>query len=87
MVAVTGVLQWLRIYPLVADKALYLFCFALKMAGAVGLFGITFLLALPDGRRGRMQQRRAFWSGINLLCGMAILVGAALMRSVSRTGQ
>src|SRR5918998_2433179 len=38
VVAATGVLQWLWVYPSVVDKRLYLFYFALKMIGAVGLF-------------------------------------------------
>ena len=86
VVALTGIFQWLRTYPLVTDKGLYLLCFAVKMVGAVGLFGLTFLLALPAERVRGMQRHRAFWSGINIVCGLAILVGAALMRSVSRTG-
>ena len=84
VVAATGVAQWLRTYPLVLDKGLYVGYFALKMAGAIGLFGITFLLALPDERLGAMQRRRGFWSAVNILCGLAILVGAALMRTVAR---
>jgi uncharacterized membrane protein len=85
VVAVTGVVQWLSIYPTVVDKRLYLAYFALKMAGAVGLFGITFLLALPADKLRGMQRRRALWSGLNILCGLAILVGAALMRTVAKT--
>lgn len=85
VVAVTGVVQWLSVYPTVVDKRLYLAYFALKMAGAVGLFGITFLLALPADKLRGMQRRRALWSGLNILCGLAILVGAALMRTVAKT--
>ena len=84
VVAATGVVQWLWVYPSVLDKELYLLYFAIKMVGAVGLFGITFLLALPAERLRGMQQRRAFWSGLNVLCALAILVGAALMRTVAR---
>ncbi|HYE15713.1 MAG TPA: hypothetical protein VD968_14820 [Pyrinomonadaceae bacterium] len=84
VVAVTGVVQWLAVYPSVLDKKLYLLYFALKMVGAVGLFGITFLLALPAERLEGMRRRRAFWSGLNVLCGLTILVGAALMRTVAR---
>jgi len=81
VVAITGIIQWLHIYPYVTHQQLYLFYFAIKMTGAVGLFSITFLLALPaDALRG-MQAKRAFWSGVNIVCGLAILVGAALMRT------
>ncbi len=82
VIAVTGIIQWLDIYPLVSNKGLYIFCFVIKMLGAVGLFSITFLLALPAERLRGMQQNRAFWSGMNILCGILILVGAALMRAV-----
>jgi uncharacterized membrane protein len=84
VVAATGVAQWLRTYPQVLDKGLYVGYFALKMVGAVGLFSITALLALPDERVDGMQRRRGFWSVVNILCGLAILVGAALMRTVAR---
>ena len=84
VVAVTGVAQWLRTYHQVLDKGLYVAYFALKMVGAVGLFSITALLALPDERLGGMQRRRGFWSAVNILCGLTILVGAALMRAVAR---
>jgi uncharacterized membrane protein len=81
VVAVTGVIQWLHTYPLVTHQQLYLFYFAVKMIGALGLFSITFLLALPaDALRG-MQARRAFWSAVNIVCGLTILIGAALMRT------
>ena len=82
VVAVTGIIQWLYIYPLVSAKGLYIGCFAIKMLGAVGLFLITFLLTLPTERLRGMQQNRAFWSGMNVLCGITILIGAALMRAV-----
>jgi len=84
VVAVTGVIQWLWIYPRVLDQQLYLVYFGIKMAGAIGLFSITFLLALPADKLTGMQKRRAFWSGLNILCGLAILVGAALMRTVAK---
>lgn len=84
VVAATGVVQWLSVYPSVVDKRLYVAYFALKMAGAAGLFGITFLLALPAERLRGMQRHRAFWSGLNIVCGLAILVGAALMRTVAK---
>jgi uncharacterized membrane protein len=80
VVAATGVIQWILSGPHVTDRALYVTWFAVKMAGAVGLFTITALLALP-GFEG-MKARRAFWSGLNILCGLTILVGAALMRTV-----
>jgi len=81
VVAVTGVIQWLHTYPYVSHQQLYLFYFTIKMTGAVGLFSITFLLALPaDSLRG-MQAKRAFWSAVNIICGLTILIGAALMRT------
>jgi threonine/homoserine/homoserine lactone efflux protein len=86
VVAITGIVQWLDTYPQVADKQNYLLAFAVKMLGAIGLFLITFLLALPDERLKGMQRHRAFWAGINIACGLTILVGAALMRAV-RNGQ
>lgn len=82
VVAVTGVIQWLSIYPMVIDRQLYIIYFAIKMIGAIGLFSITFLLALPVDKLKGMQRQRALWSGLNILCGLTILVGAALMRTV-----
>lgn len=82
VVATTGIIQWFRTYPAVLDKNQYIACFALKMVGAIGLFSITFLLALPIERLKGMQQHRLFWSGLNILCGLTILIGAALMREV-----
>jgi len=84
VVAVTGIIQWMLTYPYVLNQSRYLTFFGIKMAGAIGLFSITFLLALPTQKLGRMQTRRAFWSGLNILCGLAILVGAALMRTVPK---
>jgi uncharacterized membrane protein len=81
VVALTGILQWYATYPLVDRKALYLTCFTIKMIGAFGLFSITFLLALPNERLAGMQRHRGFWSALNILCGLTILVGAALMRA------
>lgn len=86
VIAITGILQWISIYPAVANKSAYLAAFIVKMIGAFGLFSITFLLALPDERLKGMQKRRAFWAGINLLCALTILVGAGLMRAI-RNGQ
>ena len=86
VVALTGVVQWLDVFPDVADKSQYLIAFAIKMVGAFGLFSITFLLALPNERLKGMQRHRAFWSGLNILCALTILVGAALMRAI-RNGQ
>ena len=86
VVVVTGIVQWLDIYPVVANKTHYLLAFALKMVGALGLFSITFLLALPNERLKNMQQHRAFWAGVNIICGLTILIGAALMRAI-RNGQ
>ena len=87
VVAVTGVIQWLWIYPQVIDTKLYIVYFAIKMIGAVGLFSITFLLALPADKLQGMQKHRAFWSGLNIICGLTILVGAALMRTVDKIQQ
>ena len=84
VVAITGVIQWLWTYPHVVDASLYIIYFSVKMAGAVGLFSITFLLALPAERLHGMQKHRAFWSGLNVVCGLTILIGAALMRTVDR---
>lgn len=83
-IAVTGVIQWLWTYPDVLDQRLYLVYFGIKMFGAVGLFSITFLLALPMDKLHGMQRRRAIWSGLNIVCGLTILVGAALMRTVAK---
>lgn len=82
VIVVTGLIQWFDIYPTVADKTNYLLAFTLKMAGALGLFSITFLLALPNEKLKDMQKHRAFWSGVNIVCGLVILIGAALMRQV-----
>jgi uncharacterized membrane protein len=81
VVAVTGIIQWIEIYPTVINQQYYLIAFIIKMVGAVGLFSITFLLALPAERLKGMQKNRAFWSALNIVCGLTILVGAALMRS------
>lgn len=86
VVAVTGVIQWLWTYPYILDERLYVFYFGIKMIGAIGLFSITFLLALPAERLRGMQKQRALWSGLNIVCGLMILIGAALMRTVARTG-
>lgn len=81
-IAITGIIQWLDIYPDVIDKESYILAFMVKMIGALGLFSITFLLALPNERLKGMQNNRAFWSAINIVCAIAILLGAAMMRSV-----
>lgn len=86
VIAVTGILQWISVYPGVVNKSGYLAAFVLKMTGAFGLFSITFLLALPDERLKGMQKHRAFWAGANLFCALTILVGAGLMRAI-RNGQ
>jgi uncharacterized membrane protein len=85
VVAATGVVQWFYLWPHVSDQGLYVAYFALKMAGAVGLLTITALLALPVRKLEGMRERRAFWSALNILCGLTILVGAALMRTVVKT--
>ena len=87
VVAVTGVIQWLWTYPQVLDQKLYILYFGIKMIGAVGLFSITFLLALPVEKLRGMQKQRALWSGLNIVCALTILVGAALMRTVARVDQ
>jgi hypothetical protein len=84
VVAVTGVIQWLWTYPFVVDQRRYLVYFGIKMIGAVGLFSITFLLALPADKLKGMQRQRAFWSALNIVCGLTILIGAALMRTVGK---
>jgi uncharacterized membrane protein len=81
VVAVTGVIQWTQVYPHVSQQRLYVFYFMIKMLGALGLFSITFLLALPSDALRGMQARRAFWSAVNIVCGLTILIGAALMRT------
>src|SRR5262249_28292107 len=60
VVAATGVLQWLYLWPHVTDRRLYLIYFTVKMAGAIGLFFITALLALPTEKTKGMQNERAF---------------------------
>jgi len=82
VVALTGIVQWIFTWPLVTDKSLYALYFIVKMLGAAGLFSITALLALPISHLESMRERRAFWSGLNILCAVTILVGAALMRTV-----
>ena len=47
---------------------------------------ITALLAIPNRKLKGMQTRRAFWSALNILCGLTILVGAALMRTIVKAG-
>jgi len=84
VVAVTGVIQWFWTYPYVLDQRTYLVYFGIKMVGAFGLFCITFLLALPAERLQGMQTHRALWSGLNIACGLTILIGAALMRTVGK---
>jgi len=84
VVGLTGVVQWHAVWPRVTAPAAYAACFALKMAGAVGLGTITFLLALPAAGLRPMRRRRGLWAAINIACGLAILVGAALMRAVAK---
>jgi uncharacterized membrane protein len=84
VVTVTGVVQWVVLWPLVTDGTLYLVYFGVKMAGAIGLLSITALLALPAEKLERMQTNRGFWSALNVACGLTILVGAALMRTVAK---
>ena len=82
VVVLSGLAQWYITWPLVSNQQLYLVCFAVKMLGALGLFSITFLLALPADRLQGMQRYRGFWSLMNLACALTILIGAAMMRSV-----
>jgi uncharacterized membrane protein len=79
IIAITGSIQWLHTYPTVANKEMYLLAFVIKMIGAVGLFTITALLALPNPKLAAMQNNRKLYTTISLLCGLAILIGAALM--------
>ena len=83
VIVVSGVIQWFIVWPTVTQPSLYITYFAIKMVAAFGLFSITFLLALPDERLRGMQRQRGFWSLLNILCGLTILIGAALMRSVT----
>lgn len=83
IVAVTGVAQWAMLAPSVHHRDAYAGWFALKMAGALGLFVTTLLLALPIRGLSRMHDRRGLWSGLNLVFALVILGGAALMH-VSR---
>jgi uncharacterized membrane protein len=87
VVAATGVFGLLRVLPTVPARSAgaYLAAFALKMFGAVGLFTITAQLALPLPAFRGVRRRRALWSAVNIACGLLILIGAALMRSI-RTG-
>lgn len=82
ILAITGVVQWFIVYPTIRDQQLYIIYFIIKMIGAIGLFGITLMLALPDPRFESMRNHRAFWAGLNICCALVILIGAALMRSV-----
>jgi len=84
VVGTTGVIQWIAVWPRVTAPAAYAASLAVKMIGAIGLGTITFLLALPSGRLRPMQRRRAFWSAINIACGLLILLGAALMHAVAK---
>lgn len=86
ILAVTGIIQWMDVYPTVPDKQSYIIAFIIKMLAAIGLLSVTFLLSLPDDRLKGMQKNRAFWSGLNIVFGIIILVGAALMRAV-RNGE
>lgn len=86
IVAVSGIIQWFVLWPRVTQPSLYALYFGVKMVGAVGLFTITALLALPAHSLRGMRERRAFWSALNILCGLTILVGAALMRTVVKAG-
>lgn len=86
IVAITGVIQWFFLWPHVTDQTRYVIYFGIKMVGAVGLFSITALLAIPNEKLKGMQNRRAFWSALNILCGLTILVGAALMRTIVKAG-
>ena len=45
--------------------------------GVITVTGIVQWLA-------RMQANRGFWSALNIACGLTILIGAALMRSVAK---
>lgn len=82
VILVTGLVQLFQMWPQVLHPWLYLGALGLKMTAAAGLLSITAMLALPMERWEGMRHRRAFWSGLNILCGLGILIGAALMRQV-----
>ncbi|MEO7714655.1 MAG: hypothetical protein ABIY70_00515 [Capsulimonas sp.] len=84
VVAVTGIVQWVLTFPHIINQMHYILFFGIKMIGAVGLFSITFLLAMPTETLRQMRMQRAFWAGLNIICGLTILVGAALMHSAAR---
>jgi len=84
VVTVSGVLQWITIWPTVVNRGAYVTYFVIKMIGAAGLFTITFLLALPAERLRGLQKHRGFWSALNIACALTILVGATLMRTVDK---
>lgn len=81
-VSVTGGVQWLQVFPTVVNKPAYVAAFSIKMIGAFGLFALTAALALSDLGYGRLNQRRAFWSGVNIAFAAVILLGATAMRSL-----
>src|ERR1051325_8538377 len=58
IISVTGVIQWLYLWPVVTNRSAYLLYFGIKMSAAVGLLSITALLAVPDARLARMQTDR-----------------------------
>lgn len=82
VVSITGAIQWFQVFPTVVNKHAYVAAFAVKMFGALGLFGLTAALALSDLGYGKLGQRRSFWSGVNIAFAAVILLGAALMRSL-----
>jgi len=81
IIAITGVIQLARIFPHVNNQQLYITAFVVKMGAALGLITITAMLALPSPKFATIRQHRKFWSGVNILCGLIILIGAAIMRS------
>lgn len=80
IIAITGIIQLYRTLPIVNNQQLYITAFVVKMGAALGLITITAMLALPNPKFATIQQYRKFWSGVNILCGLIILVCAAMMR-------
>jgi hypothetical protein len=81
VVAITGIVQCRSMDPAVVHSLPYLASFAVKMAGALGLFLVTLLLALPSPSLAGMRRHRHVWSGLNLMFAATIFVGAAMMHA------
>jgi uncharacterized membrane protein len=81
VVALTGIVQWCRVDPVVRGRSDYLAWFGVKMGAALGLVAVTALLALPLPMLRGMHRRRALWSALNLVFAALILTGAAMMHA------